>query len=137
MRGNNRPPSFWYINPHFTSQDDIRTDNSESSNPGTSSLILSTVLPASQQWIPSEEIIAPSVVTVALGIIANVGGAFVAVSGVFSVIFGRKIWEVVAGEHPHYTNLSSKLQLIAGMDNHPNRWQTRLSVWTIWLPPGL
>lgn len=79
--------------------DNIRADSSGTFDSGTSSLTLSAILPESQQWIPSEEIISPSVVTIVLGIISNVGGAFVAVSGVFSVIFGRGIWEVVAGKH--------------------------------------
>lgn len=83
--------------------DNIRADSSGTFETGTLSLTLSATLPESQQWIPSEEIISPSVATIVLGIISNVGGAFVAVSGVFSVIFGRGIWEVVAGQHSFST----------------------------------
>lgn len=117
-----------------TALENIRTDNSGASDTGTSSLTLSVVLPESQKWIPSEEMIAPSGATIALGIIGSVGGAFVSVSGVFALIFGRGVWEVVAGKQQTYY-FSVPRHFLMKLDLR--RWSTCLPIRSVWTTPGI
>ncbi|EIM89040.1 uncharacterized protein STEHIDRAFT_154732 [Stereum hirsutum FP-91666 SS1] len=85
----------WFAYTPRTNSPDISTFASN-----TSSMNLNTSLPASTEWIISEEIVHTSIAGEALKIISTIGGIHVVVNGIFFVIFGRSLLAVLFGGKP-------------------------------------